>query len=546
MEKKYISEARYKKNTNRKRRDNTTVKSNLKSSKNITKNKTKKKSKKLSNTSTYKKKLKKRRKQSKKLNITICIILLVAIAIISRAILKKDNEPFIALPFIESSNDEIIKIGIVTEDSLLDKNTNNMIINELNKYSKDMLLEINEDYSITYKILKDIKKISNNEYVLVKNPKSKVSVSQIKDALLEYSTNEKTIYYDKLKNIEKVKIIDEENIQVELKKQDEYFIYSLDICLASSTDFISYIKDASSKDNELILNRRKAADKKLPLKIVVTKYKDMYAAVEAYKKGEINIFTTDADNVQNILGKYEYNIKTYRNGKNVFLFGNPNSELYSKPEIRKAIAYSINRDKIIQDVLKGKGDKIDLPYIYDNIKYKYDVYAAENLLLTNKYTKTNKVYSKKENGKKLTLELDLIVNKNDNQKINIANNIKNNLSSIGIKINVIKLEQAKIEQRLKKGNYDLLLANVYLNNNPNISFLSQYLYFTDEINEVESKIKLSENTNINGDILALQSKLSEQVSAIGIYSDVSYLVYSKDITGIQNISYMNLFKDIFK
>ena len=38
--------------------------------------------------------------------------------------------------------------------------------------------------------------------------------------------------------------------------------------------------------------------------------------------------------------------------------------------------------------------------------------------------------------------------------------------------------------------------------------------------------------------------MSEEIATIGIYSDVSYLVYSKDIIGLKNVSYMNLFKGI--
>ena len=294
----------------------------------------------------------------------------------------------------------------------------------------------------------------------------------------------------------------------------------------------------------MVFIRQEDANKELPAKIIVTKYKDMYAAVEAYKDQEINMFVTNAENVQNILGKYEYNIKAYRNGKTVFLFGNPESKLYSKEEVRKVIAYSIDRDSIINDVLKSKGDKIDLPYIYDNVKYKYYVYAAENLLLTNEYKKSNKVYSKTENGLKMTLELDLLVNKDDETKVSIANKIKNNLSAIGIKVNVEKLTESNMESRIKKGTYDLILASVDLNNTPDISFVSSNLFITDNVKQAIENINNSSIQDLNKNITELRTTLSEDVSAIGIYSDVSYLVYSKDIIGIDEISYMNLFEGI--
>lgn len=536
MEKKYINEARYKKGTTRKRRDSRTVKSNLNTKSNL---KVVIKEKPIP-----KKKIRKRKVENKAKNIVICIILLIVIAIVSRAILKDENEPFISLPFITNSNDEIIKIGIITTESLLDNNTNNIVLMELNKYSKDMLLEINEDYSITYRVLSEVVKVSNKEYLLIKNKECDVTVQEIKKVIEDNKLDKESPYYTKLTNIESVTIVNENELNIKLKQEDAYFIYNLDIPFNSYNSLTNYVIDSSSTDNMLVFNRHKKADKQLPLKIIVTKYKDVYAAVEAYKEKDINVFVTNAENVQNLLGKYEYNITTYKNGQNIFLFGNPKSKVYSKQEVRQALAYSIDRDGIIQDALKSKGTKIDLPYIYDNVKYRYDIYAAENLLLTNGYKKINNVYSKTENGEKIILELDLLVNKNDEIKVKIANKIKNNLGSMGIKVNVKKLTEAKLKTNINKGNYDLILANVNLNNNPDISFVKNSIYVSEILNELMESIEKSAICDLSKNITALKNTLSEQVSTIGVYSDISYLVYSKDVIGIDNVSYMNLFKNL--
>lgn len=550
MEKRYIDESRYRKSTSRKRRDSRTVKSNLKYKREAeftNRNESQQlKSKVIKPKKKIKSKTKKKSKHSKLGNIIICVILLVIIAVISRAILKDENEPFIAFPFLEESNEEIISIGIITDENLLSNTTKNSVINEINKYSKDRLLEINEDYSITYKCLSDVTKVSNSEYVLTRNSKSKVTINDIKDELEKYRKDEGTLYYQPLSVIDKITIVDKNTINIKLKEESPYFIYNLDICLSTAKDVTNYVQDNSSNSNKFIFNRHDDADKQLPAKVIVIKYSNMYDAVEAYKNKEINMFVTNAENVTNILGKYEYNIKTYRNGKTVFMFANPNSKIYEKEEVRKAVAYSIDRDGIIKDVLKSKGQKIDLPYIYDNVKYKYDVYAAENMLLTNGYKKVNKVYSKTENGVKLRLELDLIVNEEDEIKISIANKIKNNLNAIGIKVNVEKLTQAQIEKRIKKGTYDLILASVDLNNNPNISFVNNNLYITDNIKDAMNNVNNSTIQNISQAIISLQDALSYNVSAIGIYSDVSYLVYSKDVIGIEDIIYLNLFDGILK
>ena len=545
MEKKYLNESRYKKASVRKRRSSSTVRNNLE-----IKSKTNKLSEiKQIKSKTIKEKnnkVKRKKQENKIVNIINFVILLIIIAIISRAILKDESSPFIPIPFFEESNEQVITIGVITKDSLIDSNSKNLLLNELNKYYKDMLLEINEDYSITYKCISNIKKISDKEYILTKNADSNVTVNQIKQDLDTYKSNKASVYYNKLKNIDTIQEIDENNLNIKLKKDSQFFVYSLDICLSSTKDITNYVKQEESNENNLILVRHKNANKNLPYKVVVTKYKDMYSAVQAYKNKEINMFVTNAENVANILGKYEYNLKSYRNGETVFLFTNPKSSILAKDEVRKTIAYSIDRDSIIKDILKSKGDKIDLPYIYDDVKYKYDVYAAENLLLTTGYKKSNKVYSKTENGKKIVLELDLIVNKQDEIKVAIANRIKNNLSALGIKVNIEKLSKEKMEQRINKGNYDMVVASVNLNNVPDISFLNNNMYITQAANQAQDKIEALDIQQIGKGVNEFKDALSESVATIGIYSDVSYLIYSKEIIGIDNISYMNLLKGILK
>ena len=560
MEKKYINESRYKKSTTRKRRDTKTVKANLSSKKENTKQiqvKEKTNLKKDTNAQIKtnpkikpsivkkRKRVKKSNKKSNRFNIIVCILLLIAIAIISRAILKEDNEPFIPFTFGTNSNDEVIQIGVITDEDLNNTNINNLVINEINKYSKDILLKVNEDYSITYGCLSNVNKVSNTEYILTKKEKSNITINEIKSSIEKYKEDKDSIYYSNLLNISNITIIDENNLKITLKNQDPYFIYKLDVSLNSNKDVTNYVQDATSNNTTLIFNRHEDADSQLPAKIVLKRYKDMYATVEAYKDKEINMFVTNAENVENILGKYEYNIKTYRNGQNLFLFANPKSKTFSRSEVRQAIAYGIDRESIIESVLNKKGLVIDLPYIYNETKYKYDVYAAENLLLTNEYKKVNKVYTKTEKGSKILLELDLIVNKEDSIKVAVANKIKNNLSAIGIKVNVEKLTEAKLKTRMFKGQYDLVLANVNLNNIPDVSFVKNNLYLTEDTNKQIENISKSNITELANNITILQNLLSENVSTIGIYSDVSYLVYSKEIVDIQNISYLNIFKTLF-
>lgn len=536
MEKKYISEKRYKKSTNKKRRDVSSIRKMGVTKKSVTTKKAK----------TVKRKSKskvspkiRKEKRITRSNIVICILLLIAIAAILRVLLKEEGEPFIPIFFGEEENEQVITVGIVTEENLLNENINNVILKELEVYSKRMLLHINSDYSLKYDAVQSVEKRSELEYYIKLNGSNEYNSSSVKKVLDEYRQNTASIYYTQLQDILSIATVDAVTLKITLKTSNPYFIYNLDIPLCYS-ERKEYVKSANSTSSSLEFIRTKYASEQAPMKIVVKKYKDMYDGVEAYKKEEINMLITNQKNVQNMLGKYEYNLKTYRTGETIFMFFNNQSEWFKNEEIRKVIAYSIDRDTLAKNTLNIVSDIIDLPYIYDRVKYKYDIYAAENLLLSNGYKKVNKVYSK--DGKQVSLKL--IVNKNDEEKVNIATAIKNNLAAVGVNINIEKLTTANMTKAINKGNYDLVLSTVNLNNNPDVSFLKNNIYMTENINNALNNIYKAEEANITEKNKQLVTVMSNDIACVGIVAKTSYVIYKKDIVGLGDIEYLQVFSNL--
>ena len=190
--------------------------------------------------------------------------------------------------------------------------------------------------------------------------------------------------------------------------------------------------------------------------------------------------------------------------------------------------------------MQSLAETIDLPYVYDNPKYKYDIYAAENLLLSNGYKKVNKVYTKD----KKKVELTLIVNKSDEEKVQIANTIKNNLTALGVNIKVEKLSKEELNKRITKGTYDLVLANVNLNNNPNIDFITSKLYLTEGVKTALETINTSDVINLPKEIKNASNAMSESISVIGIVAKTTYVISNKSLSGLTDISYLNLLKEL--
>lgn len=536
MEKKYISENRYKKVARSDRRKRTIARN--KKSKSIKKvpvanNRMPENTKKV-----VTKKVVKKRKNKKLRRIILYIFLLLVIAIVSRLIFKEDNEPFIPEIFEEKIvNNQEITVGVVEED-ISGKYINNVVIQELDRYVYPTLIDITDNYDIQYNLLDSVEKISNTEYILHINESYGINAANVKTELEKYMNNKENMYYSNVQNIQKVEKINAKALRVILKSEDIYFVYSLSFPIYTAVNGDYTLKATKEKR---IYTRKEEANSELINKVTVITVNSLDDAVEKYKSGKIDMFFSNSDRAIDLLGKYEYNISSYRDGNSVFLLGNNESELIKRQEVRNAICYGIDRDGILKEVFKHNAELIDLPYIYDEVKYKYDYIAAENALLSNEYIKINKSYTKKEDGKRITLSLNLLVNKEDEIKIKIAKRIKSDLEKIGITINIHKLSNKDLINAIKEKDYDLVLADVTLNINPSIIFLNNHLVIGEKLSNIMSKMQNGVDKDILGEYNQI---LSEEFQFVGIEADNIYVIYNKEIENISNIKYMNIFNNL--
>ncbi|MDD2627528.1 MAG: ABC transporter substrate-binding protein [Clostridia bacterium] len=525
MEKKYVNEGRYKKvsrSPNRKRGASRGVSSNIK----------KNKIKKIDN---VKKKKSYKRRNGKVLKLIISLFLLAIILFLSRLITKENEEPFIPVFFQKSvqENNENIRIAIFDD---INFETNNVILTELEQYVYPMLLRIGKDYNIRYEVCTNIEKINNKEYDLKINTdiitalETKIQIDKI--------INDKSKYYYKVENVESIEVKNDETLLIKLKEEDEYFVYNLEIPIyIKDSDYSKYKIISQDLNKKLVLQRTEKAPTDLIKQIEIIKVNNEQIAIDMYKELQIDVFFSNSENTMKMLGKYEYDVKSYNSGEGIYLMFNPESQNIKEKYIRQAIVYSIDRENLLKEVAYGKGKVIDLPYIYDENKYKYDIYATENLLKSNNYSKIGSYYTKDRKR----IVLTMLVNKEDNEKLEIAKMIKTDLAKMGIELKIEECSVAELEKKKEKNEYDLMIASLYINENPNIKHFYDNLVLNDKIKNEIQNLKLLETSKLQTGIKEIRNALSEEVSIAGIYSKNTYVIYRKGIDVFKNINYMNLF-----
>lgn len=540
MEKKYISSARYKKSSseNKKGRRAESISRKIKKASEVNKET------KPIDKDTH---IVRKKKKTNKKNIFTRVLIIIAILLLLCALrlaFKDEGEPFFNIFGTKVDEDKIEKLDIALVDNvdILDINTKNAILTELNSYTYGVLLRVTEDYDIEYDLLQSIEKESNNLYILKISDDNTLTASVLKARINSYKDSSSK-YYNNFSNVENIEEVNNKTIKLSLKQENPLFVYNLQVPIVFSTTntglySINTARGASSKVTYI---KKEFVEKEIPNTITVTAAKDDDEAVKLFKDGSIDMFFTDSYDIGEKMGKIDMDIRSYANGKCLFLFGSSESEYFSKPEIRKAIAYSIDREKIRKDIYLNSGSVIDIPELYSEIKFKYDIYGAQNILLTSGYTLSGTSFTK--DGK--NVELTLLANKNDDAKVKVATYIKDDLERIGLKVNLKILSTSDLTKQIKLKNYDLVLADVNLNENPDISFIEEYISITEKVKNKIIELKNCDNIEDTVQSLKeLKNIMSDEVVCVGIHADSTYIVSKKGMNLFSKVKYMNIFSNL--
>lgn len=487
------------------------------------------------------------------LKISFAIIGIVVIGFISKKIVKFENMPLISVFSNKENKKELqkeynLKLGITKLDTTDMLKSRNIVLDELGFLSNARLVEINKDYTINYLAAEKIEKINNMEYIIYLNKEYGLSINDIKSGIEKIkSLGEESPYYKNIINISSVEEIEKnKSFKISLQNHDPYYIYKLDfpIEVQNNKDNEGVKYSVQSKtDSALTLNKNKSGTSLSTISL--NNYQDSDDMVADFRDDKIDMFFASSDLTMQLIGKHEYNVKKYRDGENIFLFGNKDSKLFGLKEVRKALAYSLKREDIIKEVNKSFSELIDLPFIYSQVKYKYDIYGAENELLASGWKKKNGVYTKVIDGESRNLELNLIVKETDETKKKIASLLKEMAQNIGIKINVNILKEKEFNEKMQNKDYDIIIADVFVNQYPDIEFLKEYVNINYVTNNAFSKVYESNSVEeLTSSISSLEETLSSEVACIGILARNSNLVYQKYISGFEYTNYLKLFTDL--
>ena len=142
---------------------------------------------------------------------------------------------------------------------------------------------------------------------------------------------------------------------------------------------------------------------------------------------------------------------------------------------------------------------------------------------------------------KKTLTLSLIVNKDNQDRINVANSIKEQLSEIGIVVNITTVSDDKYNDYINNKNYQLLLTGITNSINPDLSYFYGNNNLANYNNDsIISKINTLDNYS------EIQKVANQEVPYIGLYRDKAILIMNANVGGDFAPNYYSIYYNFEK
>lgn len=407
-----------------------------------------------------------------------------------------------------------------------------------------------------------------------------------------------SIYEYNIKNIASYAAIDEKEFRIVLKRPNSFtaelmtfpivakHIFSplignpaADIALIGTGPYIfkSYEKNKSIKleANDKWWNSKNPGNESLPARpyidnIEIKIYKNVSAAAEAFQKREVDLLCIEGTGFEKYSARSDMVIKKYPGRVFDFIAFNCKSTGFSGSKLlRQAIFSALDREKIIETLFSGSAVVADLPVIPGTAMLnneapitKTDTERTLKLLESDGFKHNQNGYYKYINGIRKKLELELLVNDDNKNRIELASEISAQLAQNDIYVKVVVLKWQEIFNRISSGKFDMVLTGINIPSIPDISYLlsEPYLssfnntaaaaynisgYSNSVISEYIDKIFMeNDDTKKRALYINMKAIIDDELPYMGICFYSNAVVYNKRLRGSLNPNAWNKYNDI--
>lgn len=395
----------------------------------------------------------------------------------NKASASKDN----TITMLYSSSDTFNPYTAVTENN-----------RQLCKLIYDSLIKLDNKFEVVKSLAKNIT-LDGRTCTVTINDKifSDGSAVTAEDVAYSYSLakNSATEYGYKLYEVASVSVIDSKTVCFNLTRTDPFFVNLIDFPILKKGSEQNYNSDSvllpptgsgrykvNDTRDGLELNTKSVGDKAQIKKINLINAPDDESVAHYVEIGAVDIFYGDisVENIPRMSGKKsDINLNRL-----VYIGVNKNYGALAQNQLRQAISSGINRTQICRDgfynnavAATGFFHPVWKPVksvqnIQTEAKSEITIENLEKIGYNNLNSDNIRINS---SGKKLTFEL--LVNSENRARVTVARLIATQLSTYGIKVNVVEKSFSDYYKALTSGNFQLYLGEVEITPNMDMTNL---------------------------------------------------------------------------
>lgn len=470
-----------------------------------------------------------------------------------------------------------LRLGISDFDNMHPYITKNREIIYIDQLIFEPLLTVTQDYKITNCLAKEWSKLGETSYLIklkenvMWQDNSEFTAKDVKFSIEQLKKLDTSIYYENVKNIKTVDIIDNYTVRIELTQEVPLFEYTLVFPIISSKQYkntniynsnkmplgTGKYKISAIEENKIELEKnnkyRNIDTEDCNFKTISINIYDSSGKVyNAFKLGSIDLIHTNNNKIEEYIGTMGYGKRIYPNREYDYLALNCQNGVLQFKEVRQAINKIIDKEKITISVLENKATVANYSISNNNYLLKDYIYKSSNAEKAKEVLKDGGwkfeygIWQKEINGTTKTINIDLAVNKNNAQRIKVAEEIKSQLEEVGIKVNIEKISQTQYENYLKNHQYEMLLTGIYTSISPDLNELlgkgnlanyenEEIISILKDLNSIKDEEIIKEKYNKIFEIY------DQDVPYIGLYYNNDLIAYSTNLLGDINPNWYSIF-----
>ncbi len=526
-------------------------------------------------------------------NIVKYIFIIIVIGLIGFGVYKmvKNQEEIVPESLDQTSTITTIqtdlRLAICGFDTMNPILSNNRNVQEISKMIYEPLVTLNEAYKLEYCLAEEIAKTDELNYI-IKIKKGilwqdgteltandvKFTIDKIKFA---GENGVDTIYASNLAAVLNYEPIDEYTFKLTLSEPVDFFEYHLTFPILSEKYYANEDFYHSEKNNQsvgtgmfkiisvdsniikLAKNEMYWNSAKNPManEVNINLYGSAGELYNAFKNGEIDVVDVKSKNVEELIGSIGYKKIEYKSRDYNFLALNTQNEVLSSSAVRKAISKIIDKNNIVASCL-GSGyvasnfslDMGNWLYTRD-LSIEVNTDEASQILQNDGWEYKNNRWTKKIDKRTVDLAFSITVNGSDETKVSVAENIKNQLTNMGINVTIRQVNREAYFASLESKNFDVILTGITCGYSPSLkTFFGANNLANYAKNEVAEIMNVVSNTSDENQLYENYNKLYdiylEEVPYIGLYRNTDVVIYNQSLVGNIKANAFNLYYNIEK